>query len=275
MRRNLKPGPWGVDFFLDDSSSDILKTMAGLEFCQTKIAQMSVKVCGRRFGFSFELPHRTFDYLILTSKLDNIYLQTRIWAFFSASVVAANCFGVFLDQSASHLSSVSPLSCWSSFFASSIDTSSFFFFPQEVHTWSTFLPVKLTGPVLPTSRLFYPCFLGESLQILIRNLFLVRLLDGDADILSVFVRFKAFSLLFPPGTNFPVQFSFLTSFVPFPSVECSACCRLFQLPFYVAACRMPSSFLRRHVRGLLRGKFSPSPSLDDAPEVEVNPSLES
>ncbi|KAK6015554.1 hypothetical protein OSTOST_19021, partial [Ostertagia ostertagi] len=28
------------------------------------------------------------------------------------------------------------------------------------------------------------------------------------------------------------------------------------------------SFLRRHVRGLLRGKFSPSPSLEDAPEVE-------
>ncbi|VDL77501.1 unnamed protein product [Nippostrongylus brasiliensis] len=34
---------------------------------------------------------------------------------------------------------------------------------------------------------------------------------------------------------------------------------------------MPSSFLRRHVRGLLRGKFSPSPSLDDAPEVEYDP----
>ncbi|PIO57060.1 hypothetical protein TELCIR_21537, partial [Teladorsagia circumcincta] len=36
-------------------------------------------------------------------------------------------------------------------------------------------------------------------------------------------------------------------------------------------CRMPSSFLRRHVRGLLRGKFSPSPSLEDAPEVEYDP----
>ncbi|CAJ0607953.1 unnamed protein product [Cylicocyclus nassatus] len=34
---------------------------------------------------------------------------------------------------------------------------------------------------------------------------------------------------------------------------------------------MPSSFLRRHVRGLLRGKFSPSPSLEDAPEVEYDP----
>ncbi|KAE9414481.1 hypothetical protein Angca_006893 [Angiostrongylus cantonensis] len=34
---------------------------------------------------------------------------------------------------------------------------------------------------------------------------------------------------------------------------------------------MPSSFLRRHVRGLLRGKFSPSPTLDGAPVVEDDP----
>ncbi|KAK6732165.1 hypothetical protein RB195_016505 [Necator americanus] len=34
---------------------------------------------------------------------------------------------------------------------------------------------------------------------------------------------------------------------------------------------MPSSFLRRHVRGLLRGKFSPSPSLDDPQEAEYDP----
>ncbi|KAJ1373245.1 hypothetical protein KIN20_035605 [Parelaphostrongylus tenuis] len=34
---------------------------------------------------------------------------------------------------------------------------------------------------------------------------------------------------------------------------------------------MPSSFLRRHVRGLLRGKFSPSPTLDGVPVVEGDP----
>ncbi|KAK5969575.1 hypothetical protein GCK32_019605, partial [Trichostrongylus colubriformis] len=34
---------------------------------------------------------------------------------------------------------------------------------------------------------------------------------------------------------------------------------------------MPSSFLRRHVRGFLRGKFSPSPSLDDPPDGECDP----
>uniref|UniRef100_A0A1I7XTM3 PPM-type phosphatase domain-containing protein n=1 Tax=Heterorhabditis bacteriophora TaxID=37862 RepID=A0A1I7XTM3_HETBA len=38
---------------------------------------------------------------------------------------------------------------------------------------------------------------------------------------------------------------------------------------------MPSSFLRRHVRGLLRSKFSPSPSLEDSPEGEYEASTPS